>query len=326
MKLRTFGGSLLSLSLIVIPSINSSAYATSIANSNCSKLGSVETSSGAKYHCTKVGKKLIWVKATASSKTGSISKSPVPKVSNVKQIISAPQISTVDIASGIFPGSFIASSKLAVELSTSTPTICAIQNRSVVLLETGTCLIVATQPGNNSFLPADPLSFSLQINPPTVKTDNSLLSEVQTFIRVPKGQTFASATAEVSLTSVNLDASTKVCANDPAATGCTLVNKAGIPDPSSSTRYVEFVFHVKNLDANPLPIIVYRLLLNGEITDISAGVTLPTLNDLSVGSGESADGSLFATVPINLKLAKAYLLIDEGITDSSVRLLMDIGS
>ena len=186
-------------------------------------------------------------------------------------------------------------------------------------------MISATQPGNAEFLPADPLSFSFQINPPKITTDNSLLDEVQTFIRVPRGETYASATVEVSLTSVNINASATVCANDPTATGCIVINKAGVPDPASSTKYVEFVFHVKNLDANPLPTIVYRLLLNGEITDISAGVTLPTLNDVSVGSGESANGSLFATVPINLKLDKAYLLIDEGITDSSVRLLMNIG-
>ena len=97
-------------------------------------------------------------------------------------------------------------------------------------------------------------------------------------------------------------------------------------DPTSQTKYVEFAFHVKDLDTNPLQPISYRLLLKGQILDIDTGVTLQTLNSIDVNAGESADGSFFGVVPINLNLDAGYLIIDEGITDSTVRFLMQLNN
>ena len=168
------------------------------------------------------------------------------------------------------------------------------------------------------------MNFTLEVKPPTVTSDNALLDQVQTFIKVPKGVTYVSDTAEITLIAYSNDVTSKVCAADPSTDGCILSSGTGIANPASQNRYVEFTFHVKDLDPNPLPFISYRLLLKGVLSDIDSVVTLDTLNVLSVGSGESADGSLFGMVPINQKLDGAYLMIDEGITDRSIRLLLSL--
>ena len=69
--------------------------------------------------------------------------------------------------------------------------------------------------------------------------------------------------------------------------------------------------------------ISYQLLRNGVLSDIDTRVGLEPLNDLIVGSGESADGSFYGVVPKNQVLESAYPVINEGITDSLIRLLFD---
>ena len=316
---------MLTLSLSAIPSV---ALAKEKPGASCTGVGKISNLSGAEYKCTKIGKRLTWVKSTAAGKTANrkTTQTPLLATPKLKQIINVPLIKSVDITAGIFIGSFSTNSNLPVTLSTNTPLICDIKNQSISVLQTGNCAISANQPGNDKYLPAEPVSFSFEVKPPTVTSDNSLLDQVQTFIRVPMGTTFTSDTAEITLKTFSSDATAKVCANDASALGCTLINGAGAADPTSQTRYVEFALHIKNLDANPLPTISYRLLLNGTITDINSGVTLETLNNLSIGSGESADGSLFGVVPNNLKLEHAYLVIDEGITNSSTRLLLNLSN
>lgn len=186
--------------------------------------------------------------------------------------------------------------------------------------------MVANQSGSDKYLPAPPVSVSFAVTPPTITSDNALFDEVQTFIRVPKGTMYASDSAEITLTAVNNDVTGKICAADPSTLGCTSVNGSGVADPTSQTRYVEFAFHVKNLDANPLPTISFRLLLNGVLSDVDSAVGLASLNDLTVGSGESVDGSVYGIIPKDQKIEGGYLVIDEGITDSSIRLLFDLSN
>ena len=311
---------LLALSLLLIPSI---ASATEKPGATCPKLGKTTNISGARYSCVKSGKRLVWVKGIKINKPPSTLTSTSVKH---KQVIVLPQLRSIDITAGPLSGLIAANSHLPVELSSTTPLVCAIQNQLVALLQTGTCAISATQAGNRDYLPADPLTYTFNVIPPAITSNNSLLEGVQTFVRVPKGSTYSSGTAEITLTTFSTNATAKVCANDSTAPGCSLVNGVGVADPASQTRYVEFLFHVKDLDTNPLQPISYRFLLKGKILDIDTGVTLQTLNNIDVNGGESADGSFFGIVPINLNLDSGYLIIDEGITDSAVRLLMQLSN
>lgn len=304
------------LLLATIPSI---AQAKGISGTKCAKAGATANSSGTKYQCTKTSKGLIWTKANVSGKQTSTS-----TVSKLKQSINVTQVKNVDITTGEIQTAFSASSKLPVQLQTSTPLICAVQANSIELLQTGTCSIAASQAGSDGFLPAAPVMLTFDVIPPAITSDNALFDEVQTFIRVPKGTNYASDTAEISLTGFTNDATAKVCANDATADGCISSNGSGVADPASLTRYVEFAFHIKNLDANPLPTITYQLLSKGLLSDIDTGVTLQTLNDLTLQQNDSADGSFYGLVPKDMNLENSYLVINEGITDPSIRLLLDL--
>lgn len=321
---RAFTSTLLGLTLLVLPT---TAQASQKIGTSCSKLGAVATYSGVHYRCVVSGKKLAWVRVSTPKKAvkGESSQTSTAK-SKLHQSISAPNVKTVDIAAGKFTGVFLANSKLPVDLSSSTPLICSIKDQSIQLLQTGSCTISANQSGNDKYLPSQPVSYTFEIIPPVVTSDNALFDEVQTFVRVPMGTAFASDTAEITLTSFLNDATAEVCTNDPSAPGCLLSNGAGVADPASQTRYVEFKFHIKNLDANPLPSISYRLLMGGVISDIDTGVTLETLTKVDLEFGQTIDGSFFGLVPVNLNISHGYLIMDEGITDSSVKLLLSLSS
>ncbi len=318
MRSRSISNAVILFALITVPSI---AAASTKAGANCSKAGATTSISGVKFRCAKSGKNLIWQKFNASAKPAK-----TPTLSKLAQSITTPALKSVEITQASLSGFFTATSDLPVDLSTKTPTICSVQAENVQLLQTGTCDISASQSGSSKYLPAKPVDVAIAIKPPTVTSDNALLDQVQTFIRVPLGTAYASDTAVITLTAFSNDATPKVCTADGTALGCTVPNGSGVPDPASQTRYIEFAFHVKNLDPNPLPSISYRLLVGKELSDIDAGVSLQTLNGLSIGSGESADGSLFGAVPINQDLSGAYLLIDEGITDPSVKLLLSLSN
>ncbi len=311
---------LLAFSLVLTPSI---ALATEKPSGTCPRAGKSIEMAGGKYHCAKAGKHLVWEKII---RVGKVPLTATSSSLKHKQVIVLPKLISFQITLEPAAGFISADSKLPVGMSSSTPLICTVHDQLVTFLQTGSCSIAVTQAGNDQYLPADSVNFSFNVTPPLITTVNSLLDGVQSFVKVPKGTTYSSETAEITLTNFMSDVTAKVCADDPTAPGCLLANGAGVVDPTSQTKYVGFVFHVKNLDANPLPTISYRLLLNGQILDIDTGVTLQTLNNIDINSSESADGSFFGVVPINSKLDAGYLLIDEGITDSSVRLLMKLSN
>ena len=317
MKHRSLTAIVLTLALTSIPSV---VQANEKSGTACAKEGAISNVSGTKYHCTKTGKALIWAKVSTVLKQ---TRTPSPNPSKLPQSISVPQVKTVEITMGGISG-FSASSTLPVALQTSTPLVCMVQGTFILPLQTGHCLVVVSQPGNDKYLPAQPVSSTYEIAPPKITSDNALFNEVQTFIKIPKGTTYSSDTAEITLTAISTDATAKVCVDDASAIGCTAINSSGVADPNSQTRYVEFAFHVKNLDVNPLPTISYQLLLKGVLSDIDTAVSLETLNNLVLGQNESADGSFYGVVPKALNLDGAYLVINEGITDSSIRLLFDL--
>ena len=63
-----------------------------------------------------------------------------------------------------------ASSGLTVAFTSSTAAVCTVSGTTATLLTAGTCTIVASQAGNSSFAPANPVSQSFNVNPPTVVT------------------------------------------------------------------------------------------------------------------------------------------------------------
>lgn len=320
MKLRGATCVALILALMCLPT---AAHAQAKAGTSCSKSGAVTKVSGSTFTCFKSGKGLVWTKVSTTVKRSPAASQPAAKL---KQVLIVSQKKSIDIAVGKVTALFTSNSKLPVSMQVTTPAVCRVQDLSILLLQTGTCTVEANQSGNDKYLPASPISFSFDVTAPNITSDNALFDEVQTFIRVPMGAVYASDTAEITLTSITDDASAKVCADDATAPGCISQNGAGVPDPAADTRYVEFAFHVKNLDPNPLPTITYQLLVKGVLSDVDTAVSLQDLNELTVESGQSADGSFFSVIPKDLKLDNGYLVINEGITDSTVRLLFALSN
>ena len=88
-----------------------------------------------------------------------------------------------------FNATATASSGLAVSFSSSTPAVCTVSGTAVTLLTSGVCTITASQPGNNIYAAASPVSQSFTVNP------------------LPQTITFAAVAAQPAGTTLALSAS-----------------------------------------------------------------------------------------------------------------------
>jgi outer membrane protein OmpA-like peptidoglycan-associated protein len=80
---------------------------------------------------------------------------PAPAPQPAPQVITFPPLPAVGLGDGPIDLGASASSGLPVSFDSGTPTICSVSATGVVtVLATGTCVIVAHQPGNGTWLPA----------------------------------------------------------------------------------------------------------------------------------------------------------------------------
>ncbi|MGA3082019.1 MAG: hypothetical protein ABSD44_11620, partial [Terracidiphilus sp.] len=104
-------------------------------------------------------------------------------VSHLTQTVTFPAITTAEVALTTMPLSATASSGLTVNFASTTPTVCTVSGATASLLTSGTCMILATQPGNGVYTAATPVyhgfwvSHAAQtINFPTIPTQTGVAS------------------------------------------------------------------------------------------------------------------------------------------------------
>ncbi len=91
-------------------------------------------------------------------------------VSKAPQTITFPAIADRLTTAGNFTVAPTASSGLPVAVASASPAVCAVASDVVSLLTSGTCTLTASQAGDGTYLPADPVSVSFQITAPPVVT------------------------------------------------------------------------------------------------------------------------------------------------------------
>lgn len=79
------------------------------------------------------------------------------------QTINFPVIGDVTLGAAPFIATVSVSSGLAVALTSQTPTVCSVGGLTVTLLTVGSCTLQASQPGNNMYAAAAPVSQSFNV-------------------------------------------------------------------------------------------------------------------------------------------------------------------
>jgi len=124
--------------------------------------------------CTVSGSSITFVSAGSCSITATqagnvsyVAATPVTRSFNVTpgvNVITFGALQDRAYGSGSFTVSANASSGLAVAFASGTPATCGVSGSTVTLLAVGQCTVTATQPGNNNFQAATPVSQSFTIN------------------------------------------------------------------------------------------------------------------------------------------------------------------
>lgn len=146
------------------------------AGSVCTKLKSTQVVGNKKFTCIKSGSKLIWDKGVTivnsnptpiSTPTPIASPSPVvvAENSNKSQVINFEKISDQYLLDNSIKLSITATSGLPVVIKTESSVICRYKaDSSELFLESaGTCTVVASQAGNNTFKPAETITRTFEI-------------------------------------------------------------------------------------------------------------------------------------------------------------------
>jgi len=97
-------------------------------------------------------------------------------ISKATQTISFPQPATQTfLQNGTFPISATASSGLPVSFVSLDSSICSVASSTVTMLNPGTCLIEALQPGNNNYLSASTVTRSIQLASGPAQSNTELI-------------------------------------------------------------------------------------------------------------------------------------------------------
>ncbi|MBX2997673.1 MAG: right-handed parallel beta-helix repeat-containing protein [Caldilineaceae bacterium] len=86
-------------------------------------------------------------------------------VSKKDQSLAFTQLPNKPVTDPPFAVSASASSGLAVQFESTTPTVCTVSNNTVTLIAAGDCSLMASQPGNAIFNPAQPVTQSFLVQP-----------------------------------------------------------------------------------------------------------------------------------------------------------------
>jgi outer membrane protein OmpA-like peptidoglycan-associated protein len=160
---------------------------------------------------------LAYVAATpidtiASDTTGSFPATATVTVGKLAQTITYPQPPDSRVDQGPVTLSGTASSGLSVSYTSTSPSVCTVNDTSVTLLTTGTCTISADQTGNSTYAAAAPVSRSFQITAaPASPTAQTITFPQPPDTRVDQGPVTLSATASSGLSVSYTTTTPSVC-------------------------------------------------------------------------------------------------------------------
>jgi hypothetical protein len=231
-----------------------------------------------------------------------------------KQEIDFTQIDNVSVDAeyvDLEASSDAADENITLVFTTSTPTVCVIEEKRLRLVAPGDCTVLANHPGTAVYGPAPEVSQTFTVLPARV---GSLSNPVGPGVAIKSEAaeiTFISYTEKIDMVAT--------CRKNSDIEGCTQdKNSRGIPDPEAVTKIVGLLFEYKNLGTSEIEVDFYfSAVFEEEFIDADPSIVPTDLIGKEVLAGASGKGYVYISVPKSFVMKDVLLYFQEFDVDSN---------
>ena len=195
--------------------------------------------------------------------------------------------------------------------TTSTPTVCEIEDDRVLLLAAGECTVLASHPGTAVYAAAPEVSQTFNVLPARVGSLENPATAGVTIKSERAEITFIEYTEEV-----DMDV---ICEEFSGYEGCTEdEDSKGIPDPDAETKIVALLFEYKNIGKTTSEAWFYfSVVFEEEFVEVDYSVVPRELIDKKLLPNAKAKGYVFVSVPYYFDMEVALLYFQLFDADSN---------
>ena len=201
--------------------------------------------------------------------------------------------------------------------TTSTPTVCEIEDDRVLLLAAGECTVLASHPGTAVYAAAPEVSQTFNVLPARVGSLENPATAGVTIKSEEAEITFIEYTEEVDMAAI--------CEENSYYEGCTEDEDSnGIPDPDAETKIVALLFEFKNIGKTTSEARLYfSVVFEEEFIEVDSSVVPRELIGKKLLPNAKAEGYVFVSVPYYFDMEAALLYFqafDEDLNDVYIAL------
>ena len=231
-----------------------------------------------------------------------------------KQEIDFTQIDNVSVDAeyvDLEASSDAADENITLIFTTSTPSVCVIEEDRLRLVAPGDCTVLANHPGNAIYGPAVEASQTFTVLPARVGSSSNPVAPGVAIKSEASEITFISYTEKVDMASI--------CRKNADIEGCTQdKNSRGIPDPDAETKIVGLLFEYKNLGTDAIEVELYfSAVFEEEFIDADPSVVPTDLIGKKVLANGSEKGYVYISVPDYFEMKDVLLYFEAFDVDSN---------
>jgi hypothetical protein len=231
-----------------------------------------------------------------------------------KQEIDFTQIDNVSVEEeyvDLEASSDAADENITLIFTTSTPSVCVIEEDRLRLVAPGDCTVLANHPGTAIFGPAPEASQTFKVLPARVGSSSNPVAPGVAIKSEASEITFISYTEKVDMANI--------CRKNADIEGCTQdKNSRGIPDPDAETKIVGLLFEYKNLGTDAIEVELYfSAVFEEEFIDADPSVVPTDLIGKRVLANASEKGYVYISVPDYFEMKDVLLYFEAFDVDSN---------
>jgi hypothetical protein len=195
--------------------------------------------------------------------------------------------------------------------TTTTPTVCVVEENRLHLLAPGACTVLANHPGTSVYGPAPEVSQTFTVLPARVGSMSNPIKAGETIKSEEAEITFISYTEKVDMVAI--------CRKNSDIEGCTQdKNSRGIPDPEAVTKIVGLMFEYKNLGTDAIEVDFYfSAVFEEEFIDADPSIVPTDLIGKKLASNATGKGYVYISVPKYFVMKDVLLYFQEFDVDSN---------
>jgi len=230
-----------------------------------------------------------------------------------KQEIDFTQIENVSVDAeyvDLEASSDAADENITIVFTTSTPSICVVEENRLRLVAPGDCTVLANHPGTAIYGPAPEVSQTFTVLPARVGSQSNPVKPGEMIKSEEAEITFISYTEKIDMVAT--------CRKNSNIEGCLDKNSRGVPDPDAVTKIVGLLFEYKNLGTSDIEVDFYfSAVFEEEYIDADPSIVPTDLIGKTVLAGASGKGYVYISVPKSFVMKDVLLYFQEFDVDGN---------